>query len=65
MLKTEFYDRKKWATRDAARKAVARWIEIVYTRRRQHSALGMVSPSISKHGPLPKMIERKPCLTTK
>ncbi|ATZ06284.1 hypothetical protein BBR43_08750 [Corynebacterium striatum] len=29
-LKTEFYDRKRWPTRDAARKAVAYWIEVVY-----------------------------------
>ncbi|MGP5573751.1 IS3 family transposase [Corynebacterium casei] len=43
-LKTEFYDRKKWATRDEARKAVARWIEIVYNRRRRHSSSGMISP---------------------
>ncbi|MDN6500113.1 MAG: IS3 family transposase, partial [Yaniella sp.] len=43
-LKTEFYDRKKWPARDEARKAVARWIEIVYNRRRRHSAIGMVSP---------------------
>ncbi|MBC6762428.1 MAG: IS3 family transposase [Corynebacterium amycolatum] len=41
-LKTEFYDRQRWPTRDAARKAVAYWIEVVYNRR--HSALGMVSP---------------------
>ena len=43
-LKTEFYDRKKWASRDTARKAVACWIEIVYNRRRRHSAIGMISP---------------------
>ncbi|WP_415531951.1 IS3 family transposase, partial [Corynebacterium propinquum] len=43
-LKTEFYDRRKWRTRDEAGKAVARWIEIVYNRRRRHSAIGMVSP---------------------
>jgi len=43
-LKTEFYDQKKWSTRDEARKAVARWIEIVYNRRRRHSAIGMISP---------------------
>ena len=43
-LKTEFYDQKKWATRDEARKAVARWIEIVYNRRRRHSSIGMISP---------------------
>ncbi|MGO1458063.1 MAG: IS3 family transposase [Corynebacterium casei] len=43
-LKTEFYDQKKWPARDAARKAVARWIEMVYNRRRRHSAIGMISP---------------------
>ena len=43
-LKLKFYDRKRWATRDAARKGVAYWIEVVYNRRRRHSALGMVSP---------------------
>ena len=43
-LKTEFYDCRKWSTRDEARKAVARWIEIVYNQRRRHSALGMISP---------------------
>ncbi|WP_083312467.1 IS3 family transposase, partial [Corynebacterium sp. HMSC056E09] len=37
-------DRQRWPTRDAARKAVAYWIEVVYNRRRRHSALGMVSP---------------------
>lgn len=30
-LKTGFYDRKKWRTRDEARKAVVCWIEIVST----------------------------------
>ena len=39
-LKTEFYDRKKRATRDEGRKAVARWIEIVCNRRRRRSAIG-------------------------
>ena len=43
-LKTEFYDRRKWPTRDEARKSVARWIEIVYNRRRRHSSIGMISP---------------------
>ena len=55
-LKTEFYDRKKWPTRDGARQAVARWIDIVYNRRRRHSANGMVS---SNHGSLPKLTKRK------
>jgi transposase InsO family protein len=43
-LKTEFYDRRKWKTRDAARQAVARWIEIFYNRRRRHSSIGNQSP---------------------
>ncbi|QRJ61064.1 integrase core domain-containing protein [Corynebacterium macginleyi] len=43
-LRLKFYDRKRWPTRDAARKAVAYWIEVVYNRRRRHSSLGMVSP---------------------
>ena len=36
-LKTEFYDRERWATRDAAHNAVAYWIEVVYNRRHRHS----------------------------
>ncbi len=36
-LKTEFYDRQRWPTRDAALKAVAYWMEVVYNRRRRHS----------------------------
>lgn len=44
IVKTEFYDRKKWQTRNEARKTVGRWIEIVYNRRRRHSSIGMVSP---------------------
>jgi len=43
-LKTEFYDRKKWASRDETRKAVACWIEIVYNRHRRDSSIGMISP---------------------
>lgn len=35
-LKTEFYDRKRWPTRVAARAGVARWIEVVYNRQRRH-----------------------------
>ena len=61
-LKTEFYDRKKWPSRNEARKAVARWIEIVYDQRHRHSAIGMVSPSTSNHGSLPKLTKRKPLL---
>lgn len=43
-LKSEFYDRYTWATRAEAKRAVARWIEVVYNRRRLHTSLGMVPP---------------------
>ena len=43
-LKTEFYHRHRFATRQAAMVAVASWIEIVYNRRRRHSALNYLSP---------------------
>lgn len=43
-LKTEFYDRYTWQTRAEAKQAVARWIEVVYNRRRLHTSLGMISP---------------------
>ena len=59
-LKTEFYNRKKWRTRNEARKAVARWIEIAYNRHRRHSSIGTVSPSISKPNSLIKMVITRP-----
>ncbi|MDK8436601.1 MULTISPECIES: IS3 family transposase [unclassified Brevibacterium] len=43
-LKTEFFERRVWQTRAEAMREVARWIEVVYNRRRLHSALGMVPP---------------------
>lgn len=43
-LKTEFYDRRTWPTRAEARREVARWVEIVYNRRRLHSSLDYTSP---------------------
>lgn len=43
-LKNEFYDRRKWATRNEARREVARWIEVFYNRRRRHSSIGYQSP---------------------
>lgn len=43
-LKTEFYDRRTWKTRNEARREVARWIEIFYNRRRRHSSIGNQSP---------------------
>jgi putative transposase len=43
-LKVEFYDRYLWPSRTAAKLAVGDWIERVYSRRRRHSALNMLSP---------------------
>lgn len=43
-LKTEFYDRRSWPSRAEARREVARWIEIVFNRRRLHSSLDYTSP---------------------
>lgn len=43
-LKNEFYDRRRWVTRDEARREVARWIEVFYNRQRRHSALGFIPP---------------------
>jgi putative transposase len=43
-LKVEFYDRSLWPSRATAKLAVGDWIERVYSRRRRHSAIGMISP---------------------
>lgn len=43
-LKTEFYNRRRWRSRDEARRAVASWIEVFYNRQRRHSSLGYISP---------------------
>ncbi|GAA0190851.1 hypothetical protein GCM10009526_09740 [Glutamicibacter creatinolyticus] len=43
-LKSEFYDRYRWATRVEAKQKVVWWIEDFYNRRRLHSSLGMVPP---------------------
>lgn len=48
-LKTEFYHRHHFATRQEAMVAVTSWIEIVYNRRRRHSALGYLSPIDFEH----------------
>ncbi|MCV0003467.1 IS3 family transposase [Mobiluncus mulieris] len=39
-LKNEFYHRFTWPTRAEAKQGVARWIEVVYNRRRRHSSIG-------------------------
>ncbi len=43
-LKTEFYYRRVWPTKNGARLAVGQWIEDRYNRRRRHASLGQVSP---------------------
>ena len=48
-LKTEFYDRRTWPTRAEAHREVARWIEVVYNRRRRHSAIGYDTPVDYEH----------------
>ncbi len=48
-LKTEFYDRRQFATHAEAIHAVSSWIETVYNRRRRHSALGQIPPVTFEH----------------
>lgn len=43
-LKHEFYYRHSWPTRAQARTEIARWIEVIYNRRRPHSSLGYLCP---------------------
>lgn len=44
-LKTELVHTRSWPTRQAARAAIYKYIEVFYNRRRRHSALGYLSPS--------------------
>ena len=46
-LKTEFYYRRVWPTKDGAKLAVGAWIEDRYNRRRRHSSIGQISPGYS------------------
>jgi transposase InsO family protein len=43
-LKTEYYNRHRWATKAHAKQAVGAWIEDRYNRRRRHSSIGMLTP---------------------
>ena len=43
-LKTEFYYRRVWPTKEAARLDVGDWIENRYNRRRRHASIGQISP---------------------
>ena len=43
-LKTEFYYRRGWPNKKAARIAVGNWIEDRYNRRRRHASIGQISP---------------------
>jgi putative transposase len=43
-LKRELVHRRKFATRQEAKTAIFRWIEVWYNRKRQHSSLGYLSP---------------------
>lgn len=48
-LKTEFYNRRTWPTRQQAMTATGRWIEEFYNRQRLHSALDYLSPVDYEH----------------
>ena len=43
-LKTEFYYRRVWPTKKAARIEVGKWIEDRYNRPRRHASIGQISP---------------------
>lgn len=43
-LECELLAQHRFLTHDEARAAVFEWLEVVYNRRRRHSALGYLSP---------------------
>src|SRR5258708_546957 len=43
-LKKEMVYRTRFETREQARSAIFRWIEVWYNRKRRHSTLGYISP---------------------
>ena len=44
-LEFELLMQHDWSTRDDARRAIFRYIEIWYNRKRRHSTLGYISPA--------------------
>jgi transposase InsO family protein len=44
-FKSELIDRRRWPTRQAARRAIFEYLEVFYNRQRRHSALGYLSPT--------------------
>ncbi len=44
-IKAELLDRRPWATRPGAKRAIAEYIELFYNPMRLHSHLGYVSPA--------------------
>lgn len=48
-LKTEYYHRHQFTSREAAIRGVSAWIETMYNRRRRHSALGNITPVAFEH----------------
>jgi putative transposase len=43
-IRTELLNRQRWTTRIELADAIFEYLEIIYNRRRRHSALGMRSP---------------------
>ena len=43
-LKAEFYYRRVWPTKKAARIEVGKWVDGRYNRPRRHASIGQVSP---------------------
>ncbi len=44
-LKRELIDRSSWTSRESARSAIVRWIELFYNAFRRHSFIGLVCPN--------------------
>ncbi|HYN75984.1 MAG TPA: integrase core domain-containing protein, partial [Candidatus Limnocylindria bacterium] len=63
-FKTEFHNRRRWATKAEAKQASACWIEERYNRKRRHSSIGMLTPvrfeelTLSRHKPPERLSTR-------